>query len=141
MKTRYTPLVKIKKNLFDTSERRLAEANVRRQEAQRNLEAVLLELHQTAQLSGGTMAQLLQQRELLSITRQRIKVLRLHLIRAESEVAQATILLQTHLQTYEKFKYLEARELEALMLRARRNEQKELDARAIDAYIYRKAHT
>ncbi|MBN2895981.1 MAG: flagellar FliJ family protein [Campylobacterales bacterium] len=138
MKTRYTPLVKIKKNLFDTSERRLAEANARHKAASAALEEALHELQRFTQISCGTMAQMLQQRTLLSAAREQIEMLRHAVVRSEVEVAQAKAVLRQHLQTYEKFKYLEARETQTLLVNAKHKEQKELDAYAIDAYMYRK---
>lgn len=138
MKTRYTPLVKIKKNLFDTSERRLAEANARHQAAREALESALQELHRMTQISCGTMAQMLQQRTLMGVAREQITQLRQAVSRSEAEVSRAKTVLRQHLQTYEKFKYLEAKETQALLAHAKSKEQKELDEYAIDAWMYHK---
>ncbi len=137
MKTRFTPLVKIKKNLFDKSERLLAKANREHQKAKEALETALYDLHHNISLTSGTMSDMLQQRQILQMQRSVVLQCRTVAERTHLQVEAAKKELRNALMQYEKFKYLETQEIEAIMQKRAKMEQKELDESALHGFMLR----
>jgi len=140
MKTRFTPLVKIKKNLFDKSERQLAKANLEHQKAQEALERALYDLHHNTSLTSGTMSDMLQQRQILQMQRNVVVQSRTVVERTRLQVEAAKKELRNALMQYEKFKYLETQEVEAILLKQAKAEQKMLDESALHGFMLRQEH-
>jgi flagellar export protein FliJ len=136
MKTRFTPLVKIKKNSMDKCEQDLSRAYQNRQNAEAALEAAYLQLQQTTSLTQGTMHQMLQERTILDIQRSVIQDKRAWLHAASEQVVQFQESLRQSVIEYEKFKYLETKEVEAALKKRAKNEIKSLDESALHSFMY-----
>jgi len=140
MKTRFTPLVKIKKNDLDKCERDFSRANKDKQNAQSALDDAYLQLKETSALSQGTMAQMLQERTILDIQRNVIEQKRSWLNFASEQVIQFQETLQKSAIEYEKYKYLEIKEIEVILKKRAKLEAKQLDESALHSFMYRQEH-
>jgi len=137
MKTRFTPLVKIKKNSRDKCEQDLSRALQNRQNAEAALEAAYLQLQQTSSLTEGSMQQLLQERTIIDIQRKVIEEKRSWFHAASEQVVQFQKSLRQSIIQYEKFKYLETKEVEVVIKQREKAEMKSLDESALLSYMYR----
>jgi len=137
MKTRFTPLVKIKKNSMDKCEQDLSRAFQNRQNAEEALKAAYLQLQQTTSLTQGSMSQMLQERTILDIQRKVIEEKRSWLDAASEQVTQFQKSLRQSIIEYEKFKYLETKEIEVVIKKREKAEMKSLDESALHSYMYK----
>jgi flagellar export protein FliJ len=137
MKTRFTPLVKIKKNSMDKCEQDLSRAYQNKQNAQTALEAAYHELQKTTSLTQGTMHQMLQERTILDIQRNVIEEKRSWLDAASEQVVQFQGRFREAVIEYEKFKYLETKEVEAAFKKRAKSEMKSLDESALHSFMHR----
>ncbi|MEA3521402.1 MAG: flagellar export protein FliJ [Campylobacterota bacterium] len=137
MKTRFTPLVKIKKNSLDKCERDFSRANRDKQNAQSALDDAYLQLKETSSLSQGNMSDMLQERTILDIQRNVIEQKRSWLNFASQQVTQLKKLLQEATIEYEKYKYLETKEIEMILKKRAQVEMKQLDESALHSFMYR----
>ena len=140
MKTRFTPLVRIKKNNLDRCERDFSRANKDKQNAQQALDDAYLQLKETSALSQGTMAQMLQERTILDIQRNIIAQKRSWLNFASEQVIQFQETLRKSAIEYEKYKYLETKEIEVILKKRAQIEAKQLDESALHSFMYRQEH-
>ena len=140
MKTRFTPLVKIKKNDLDRCERDFSRANKDKQNAQQALDDAYLQLKETSALSQGTMAQMLQERTILDIQRNIIEQKRSWLSFASEQVIQFKEILRKSAIEYEKYKYLETKEIEVILKKRAQIEAKQLDESALHSFMYQQEH-
>lgn len=140
MKTRFTPLVKIKKNDLDKCERDFSRANKDKQNAQNALDNAYLQLKETSALSTGTMAQMLQERTIIEMQRNVIEQKRLWLNFASQQVVEFQKILQKSAIEYEKYKYLETKEIEVILKKRAQAEAKQLDESALHSYMYQQDH-
>ncbi len=140
MKTRFTPLVKIKKNDLDRCEREFSRANRDKQNAQKALDDAYLQLKETSALSQGTMAQMLQERTILDIQRNVIEQKRSWLSFALDQVIQFKETLRKSAIEYEKYKYLETKEIEVILKKRAKLEAKQLDESALHSFMYQQEH-
>ena len=140
MKTRFTPLVKIKKNDLDKCERDFSRANKDKENAQQALDDAYLQLKETSALSQGTMAQMLQERTILDIQRNVIEQKRSWLSFASEQVIQFQETLRKSAIEYEKYKYLETKEIEVILKKRAKLEAKQLDESALHSFMYQQEH-
>ena len=138
MKSRFTPLVKLKKNKLDEYERLLASANAHMQLLKSELQNAYDNLTRIRPKSSGTVQELLGERKLLEIQREAIVLKKTEIAHEQNRVNELRYHLNNAVTEYEKFKYLESRDIAALMQKQKRSEQKELDESALKSFMYRR---
>ncbi|MEA3374100.1 MAG: flagellar export protein FliJ [Campylobacterota bacterium] len=131
MKTRFTPLIKVKKEMMDRCERDLQKANQAVHNAQSALDDAYRELDNAQTPESGSMTQFKNSRMLITAQREIIKEKQEWLAFALKQVESAKQALKTAMIDYEKFKYLEAEQIKKVLLEQRRKEQRELDEIAV----------
>ncbi len=134
MKTRFSPLVKIKKDVMDRCERQLQQANLNVDNAQTSLEKAYNDLAAASTPDSGAMQEFLQSRMIISVQRGIVAEKREWLAFANGEVEMAKQALKDAMMEYEKFKYLEAEEIKAILLKQKRTQQVELDEIAVQNF-------
>ncbi|MDD2652990.1 MAG: flagellar export protein FliJ [Sulfurimonas sp.] len=135
MKSRFSPLVKVKKNLLQKSERFLQKATVNLNSASSALELSYNTLKDITPPSRGTMSQMLASRTLLSSQRELIKHNQEWVAFAKNQVEQARVQLKTDMIELEKFQYLELQEIKQELKKKAMLEAKNLDEVALMAYM------
>lgn len=131
MKTRFTSLIKVKKEMMDRCERDLQKANESVHRAQVALDEAYAELEKAKIPASGSMTEFKNSRMLLSAQRDIIHEKQERLALALQQVERAKQALKSAMIDYEKFKYLEAEQIKKILLEARRKEQRELDEIAV----------
>ncbi|MFT7860478.1 MAG: flagellar export protein FliJ [Sulfurimonas sp.] len=131
MKTRYTALVTVKKNIMQKSERVLQAKNSNLHNAQAALEQSLQELNDIEAPKNGVIADFLSNRALLDTQRSMIDHNKEWVAFADQEVQEAKEQLKRDMIEYEKYQYLELQELEAIKKKQKMQEAKELDEIAL----------
>lgn len=134
MKSRFSPLVKVKKNSMQKSERFLQKATVNLNSASSALELSYNTLKDIAPPSHGTMNQMLASRTLLSSQRELIKHNQEWVAFAKNQVEQARVQLKADMIELEKFQYLELQEIKQELKKKAVLEAKNLDEVALMAY-------
>ncbi|WP_457750135.1 flagellar export protein FliJ [Sulfurimonas sp.] len=134
MKTRFSSLVHVKKNVMQKSERVLQKANMNLHNAQKALEESLLYLQEIKPPSHGKITDFLQSRTLLDIQRAVIRHNEEWVVYTKTEVAQAKEQLKKDMIEYEKYKYLEYEELQKALKKIKIQEAKDLDEIALMTY-------
>jgi len=131
MKTRFSSLLTVKKNIMQKSERVVQNANKNLQNAKGALENSLAELQQIPSVSSGAIADFLANRTLLDSQRALIKHNEEWLAYTQKELLTAKEQLKYDMIEYEKFKYLELQELEKILKEQAVKEAKDLDEVAL----------
>ncbi|WP_418640751.1 flagellar export protein FliJ [Sulfurimonas sp. ST-27] len=134
MKTRFTSLVHVKKNIMQKSERVLQEANTNLQKAKKALEDSLAFLQEISLPSHGKIAEFMAGRALLDAQRAVIQHNQEWLQYAKNEVEQAKEALKKNMTEYEKYKYLEYEEIKKALKKIKIKEAKDLDEIALMTY-------
>ncbi|UCN00089.1 flagellar export protein FliJ [Sulfurimonas sp. SWIR-19] len=134
MKTRFTSLVHVKKNIMQKSERVLQEANTNLQKAKKALEDSLAFLQEISLPSHGKIAEFMAGRALLDAQRAVIQHNQTWLQYAKNEVEQAKEVLKKNMIEYEKYKYLEYEEIQKALKKIKIKEAKDLDEIALMTY-------
>lgn len=127
MKTKFTPLVKIKKNNMDKCERDLQRANADLRNAVRELSASVTVLNQLDLPKEGTVTSLVQSRTMIESARGFVLKNREWVEFATTQMHLAKKALKEAMIEFEKFKSLEMQELQE-----RLKKQKQADAKALD---------
>ncbi|MDD3442291.1 MAG: flagellar export protein FliJ [Sulfurimonas denitrificans] len=135
MKSRFTPLVKIKKNSMQSSERFLQRANNNLNSATSALELSYNSLKDLGSPQKGAMREMLATRALLDSQREIINHNKEWIAFAKNQVTQAKEQLKIDMIEYEKFKYLELQEIKAELKKMNAKEAKDLDEIALMTYI------
>lgn len=138
MQTRFTPLVKVKKNLLDRCERELQQAIENEQNASIALQAAYDELENTPSPLIGIIREIRQAGLIAAAQREIIEQKRQWLDFAHTQVQLSRKTLNAAMIEYEKFKYLEAEELRKRMAERKRREASDLDEAALQVYSLRK---
>jgi flagellar export protein FliJ len=138
MKTRFTPLVKMKKDMMDKSERELQQANHDLQNAQQILHQAYEELNSLRSPTSGEITQFVQARQMLEAQRNVVAQEQERVAMAESEVLKAKMVLKDAMMEYEKFKYLEAEQIKLAVEKKKKQMQRELDEIAVQNFGIRK---
>ena len=131
MKTRYSSLVSVKKNIMQKSERVLQTKNFARNNAKEALTESFSQLEQLQSPKSGLVSDFLSSRALLDLQRSLIRHNEEWLAFATKEVQEAQEQLKRDMIEYEKFQYLEVQEVEALKQQQKIKEAKELDEVAL----------
>jgi flagellar export protein FliJ len=134
VKTRFSPLVKIKKNSMQNSEQVLQKANSNLNSATMALELSYNSLKDVEPPSSGTMSDMLASRTLLSSQRELISHNKRWVTFATSQVNEAKKQLKLDMIEHEKFQYLELQEIKQELQKRKLKEAKELDEIALMTY-------
>lgn len=131
MKTRFTPLVKLKKTAMDKSEGLMQKANADLNSARDALEKAYEALDDITSPQHGNMKDFLASRELLNSARGFVKHNQEWIKYAQNQVFQAKEKLKLDIIEHEKFKYLELQEIEKELKRLKVQVMKDLDEVAL----------
>lgn len=131
MKTRYTPLVKLKKSTMDKSERLVQTKNMDLNNALKALEDSYQFLEDIQQPNSGNINELLASRRLLSSQRALIDNNKNWVKFANEQLEDAKLQFKQDMIEYEKFKYLEVQEIKKYQKELKAKEVKELDEVAL----------
>jgi len=131
MKTRFSSLVSVKKNIMQKSERLLQTANKNLLNAKIALQDSLGLLQNIITPKEGSMAEFLANRSLLDSQRSIIEHNEEWVDYAQKEVVKAKEQLKYDMIEYEKFKYLELQEIEKILKEQKIQEAKDLDEVAL----------
>ena len=134
MKTRYSPLVSVKKNIMQKSEQALQSANANLNTASEALKISLLELHTIETPQTGNIQEFLSARTLLDAQRSVITHNEEWIAFAQKEIVEAKEKLKQDSIEYEKFNYLELEEVKRILNEIKLKEAKELDEVALMTY-------
>ena len=134
MKTRYTSLVSVKKNMMQKSELVLQSANANLNSALQALEVSLEELTQLHTPTSGEISDFLSHRALLDSQRVVIKHNQEWIAFARNEINQAKEQLKLDTIEFEKFNYLEIQEIKEILHKRKIQEAKDLDEIALMTY-------
>jgi flagellar biosynthesis chaperone FliJ len=134
MKTRYTPLVTLKKSAMDKSERGLQSANADLNSATMALKLSYNLLLDIETPKSGAVSSLLASRTLLSSQRGLIEHNHKWVDFAKNQVKLAKKQLKLDMIEHEKFKYLEVQEVKKMIKEQKIKEVKELDEIALMRY-------
>lgn len=138
MKSRFTPLVKIKKSAMQRSEQFMQRANVNLNSASTALELSYGSLKNVDSPQKGSMSEMLASRALLASQREVINHNKEWVAFAKNQVIQAKTQLKTDMIEYEKFQYLELQEIKAELKKISVKEAKDLDEIALITYTGKK---
>lgn len=131
MKTKFTPLVKLKKSTMDKSEQLVQKANADLNSASTALQISYNSLDEIDAPSEGTMQEFLASRTLLDSGRDLIRHNKEWVVYAKNQVNQAKEKLKLDMIEYEKFKYLEFQEMQQKLKEKKIQEMKDLDEIAL----------
>jgi len=134
MKTRYTSLVSVKKNIMQKSEQVLQSANANLNSALMALEISLEELGELHTPKSGQISDFLSHRALLDSQRVVIKHNQEWVAFARNEINQAKEQLKLDTIEFEKFNYLEVQEIKEILRQRKIQEAKDLDEIALMTY-------
>ena len=134
MKTRYTSLVSVKKNIMQKSERELQSANANLNSAESAYEMSLTLLNDIHSPTSGKISDFLSSRTLLDSQRVIIAHNQEWIIFAKDEIQSAKESLKKSMIEYEKFKYLEVEGIKKILNKRKLQEAKDLDEIALMTY-------
>ncbi len=134
MRTRFTPLVKMKKDLMDKRERELQKANSDLQKAQTALDTAYSDLKTAQTPSSGSIKELQMAQTIITSQRTVIKQKQEWADYAASQVNQAQHHFKEAMIEFEKFKYLEAEELKVIMQAQKKQQQIQMDEVAMQTF-------
>jgi len=138
MKTRYTSLVSVKKNIMQKSERLLQSANANLNSAQIALQLSFKSLDDIDSPQMGRVSDFLSSRMLLDAQRSVIRHNEEWVTFAKQEILKAQEQLKIEMIEYEKFNYLELEEIKKVLKQRKIAEAKELDEVALITYTNNK---
>ncbi|QFR50290.1 hypothetical protein FJR48_11345 [Sulfurimonas lithotrophica] len=131
MKTRYSPLVKLKKSTMDKSERQVQQKNADLNNAKKALESSYNSLDDISQPTSGNINNLLASRSLLSSQRDLIEHNKSWVSYANKQLEAAKLQFKKDMIEFEKFKYLEVQEIKKYQKELKVKETKDLDEIAL----------
>ena len=131
MKTRFSPLVKLKKTTVEKSEQVVQKANADLNSAATALEISYKSIQEITPPQGGKMSEFLATRTLLTSGRVIIQNNHEWVSFATNQVKQARQKLKLDMIEHEKFKYLELQEINKEIKRLKQQEMKDLDEVAL----------
>ena len=126
MKTRYTSLVSVKKNIMQKSERELQSANANLNSALIALEISFNGLKEISTPQTGQIMEFLSARTLLDSQRALITYNQEWVAFAKKEIQNAQHQLKIDMIEFEKFNYLEVEEVKKALKKIKLQESKEL---------------
>jgi len=131
LKTRYTSLVSVKKNIMQKSERELQSVNAKLKNAKKALEESKQDINTIQTPQNGKASSFLATRTLLDAQRSLITHNEEWVKYTQGEVQQAQQKLQKDTTEFEKFKYLETEEIKKKLQEIKIKEAKDLDEVAL----------
>ncbi len=134
MKTKYSPLVQVKKNIMQKSERVLQSTNAKLYRLQDELKSSIVALDSIVTPSSGKISEFLSSKTLLESQRLLIQQKEALLFSVQEEMKEAKAQLKVDMIEYEKFNYLDLQERKEFEERKKREEAKELDEVALLIY-------
>ena len=134
MKTRYTPLLKVKKNELDRCERELQKANQTLNDAKSSLQEAYLLLETLELPKSGTIQEMLSARIFVSTQREIVEEKKKWVAYAQEQTVFAVEKLKISNVEYEKFKYLDVEEIKKVLKLRTLKEVKDLDEIALMTY-------
>ncbi|WP_373073384.1 flagellar export protein FliJ [Sulfurimonas sp.] len=134
MKTRYSPLVKLKKSTMDRSERLVQQKNAELNNAIEALKNSYEFLEDIEQPSSGNINDLLASRRLLSSQRDLIDNNKNWVNFARDQLDDAKNQFKKDMIEYEKYKYLDLEEIKKYQKELKVKEAKDLDEVALMTY-------
>lgn len=134
MKTKFTPLVKLKKSTMQKSERLVQKANADLNSAAMALKISYDSLKDVEAPLSGNMLDFLASRTLLDSQRGLIKHNNEWVVYAKGQVQAAKEQFKLDMMEHEKFKYLELEEIKKEIKKIKAKEAKDLDEVALMTY-------
>ncbi|MDD5399590.1 MAG: flagellar export protein FliJ [Sulfurimonas sp.] len=134
MKTRFSSLVKLKKNSMQKSEEMLQKANINLNSASTALESSHLSLKELESPKSGTVGEMLASRVLFHSQMETINHNKEWVGFATNQVVQAKKQLKLDMMEHEKFQYLEFEEIKEELKKRKLKEAKDLDEIALMTY-------
>lgn len=134
MKSKYTPLVKLKKRDLDHAERDLVSANSALTLASIALDNAYLLLQSLGLPTSGTVSEFTQSQILIQAQHYEIEQCALNLVTAQQNLSQMQQRFKNAMIEYEKFKYLELQETQAYGVKIKKEEAKMLDEIGVMTY-------
>jgi len=131
MKTRYSSLVSVKKNIMNKSEQVLQKANLNFKNANDALNQSLKSLQEVVTPKSGQISEFLANRTLLEYQRSIIKHNEDWVEYFKKEISQIKEQLKSDMIEYEKFKYLEVQEIQKILKEQKIKDAKDLDEVAL----------
>ena len=135
MRTKFTPIVKFKKNELDKSEERVQSAllKLRQEEVQlQNGYALLLQINQP---TSGTITEYRSTQLLLNRQREIINKIAKNIEELQEALEVAKREQKENYIEFEKYKYLESEEVKKLLKELQKKEAKELDEVALQSFM------
>lgn len=127
MKSRYEPLVKLKKQALDKAEQALMSANNEVSLSDAALENAYAQLSFLTPPQNGSIGELLQAQMIAQAQHREIESCRLRVQRAQHNQNKAREVFRFSRIEFEKFNYLELQEVEAMVAKVKQEEAKMLD--------------
>lgn len=127
MKSRYEPLVKLKKQALEKAEQRLMSANTEVTVSAAALANAYAELSLLSSPQNGSIGELFQAQMILQAQHREIEACHLRIERARINQHTAREAFRFSRIEFEKFNYLELQEVEAMMAKVKQEEAKMLD--------------
>ncbi len=134
MKSKYTPLVKLKKRDLDHAERDLVSANSTLTLASIALDNAYLLLQSLGLPTSGTVSEFTQSQILIQAQHYEIEQCAHNLVTAQQNLSQMQQRFKNAMIEYEKFKYLELQETQAHSVKIKKEEAKMLDEIGVMTY-------
>ncbi|MDP3588849.1 MAG: flagellar export protein FliJ [Sulfuricurvum sp.] len=134
MKSKYTPLVKLKKRDLDHAERDLVSANSTLTLATLALDNAYILLQSLSLPTSGTVSEFTQSQILIQAQHYEIEQCAYNLAKAQQNLSQMQQRFKAAMIEYEKFKYLELQETQAHSVKIKKEEAKMLDEIGVMTY-------
>ncbi len=134
MKSKYTPLVKLKKKELDRIERDLIHANNAFSMASIAIDDAYTLLSTLTLPINGSVSELLQSQSMIQAQHTEIQLCVDTLARAKAQQLQVRRQFKASMIEYEKFKYLETQEIQAHNAKTKKEEAKMLDEIGVITY-------
>jgi len=134
VKSKYTPLVKLKKKELDRAERDLVRANSLLTLASIALDNAYILLQSLGLPTSGTVSEFTQSQILIQAQHYEIEQCAYNLVKAQQHLYQMQQHFKAAMMEYEKFKYLELQETQAHNAKIKKEEAKMLDEIGVMTY-------
>ncbi len=134
MKSKYTPLVKLKKRELDHAEQNLIRANNALTMASSAHEDSYTLLQSLRLPSSGTVSQFTQSQTIIQAQHYEIEQCAHNVVKAQQNQTQMQEQFKVTMMEYEKFKYLQLQETQAHTTKIKKEEAKMLDEIGVMTY-------
>lgn len=135
MKTKYSSIIKVKKQALERAENNLNKAKARQLENQKKLEQAIKECDSLSIPQKGDANELRQSMQMLQIARDSKERAAQKVLLSDKEIVHYQHLYKKANFDYEKIKYLEAEEIKKIKKELEKIEAKNLDEIAISRFF------